>query len=80
LSCGLLGLPLWKFILVDGLAALFSVPTQVYIFGTYGGVMLEKVAKFKKYVLIAVAVLAVIWLGKKVYQKWVRKPSVELQE
>jgi hypothetical protein len=42
--------------------------------------MLEKVAKFKKYVLIAVAVLAVIWLGKKVYQKWVRKPSVELQE
>ncbi len=80
LSCGLLGLPLWKFLLVDGLAALFSVPTQVYIFGTYGGVMLEKVAEFKKYVLIGLGVLAVLWLGRKVYQKWVRKPSVELQE
>lgn len=76
LSCGLLGLPLWKFILVDGLAALFSVPTQVYIFGTYGGVMLEKVTEFKKYVLVAVGILAVLWLGKKVYQKWVRKPVI----
>ena len=78
LSCGLLGLPLWKFILVDGGAALFSVPTQVYIFGTYGGVMLEKVAQFKKYVLIVVAVVALGWIIKKVYQKWVRKPSEQL--
>lgn len=77
LSCGLLGLPLWKFLLVDGLAALFSVPTQIYIFGTYGREMLEKVAEFKKWVLIGLGVLAVCWLGKKVYQKWATKPSIE---
>lgn len=77
LSCGLLGLPMWKFLLVDGAVALISVPTQVYIVGTYGGDILKKIAEFKKYVLIAVAVVAVIWLGKKVYQKWATKPSVE---
>lgn len=77
LSCGLLGLPLWKFLAVDGSAALFSVPTQVYIFGTYGGVMLEKVAEFKKWVLIGLAILALSWLLKKVYHKWATKPSIE---
>lgn len=78
LSCGLLGLPLWKFLLVDGSAALFSVPTQIYIFGTYGTVMLEKVAEFKKWVLIGLGILALVWLGKKVYQKWVRRPAAPL--
>lgn len=73
LSCGLLGLPMWKFLLVDGSAALFSVPTQVYIFGTYGGAMLEKVAEFKKYVLIVVGIVALVWIAKKIYQKNVTK-------
>ncbi len=77
LSCGLLGLPLWKFLLVDGAVALISVPTQVYIVGTYGGDILKKIAEFKKYVLIGLAVAALIWLGRKVYQKWATKPSIE---
>ncbi|MFL5783999.1 MAG: DedA family protein [Bacteriovoracaceae bacterium] len=75
LSCGLLGLSLWKFILVDGCAALFSVPTQVYIVGTYGGDILAKIAQFKKYVLIVIAIVALGWAGKKIYQKYVRKTS-----
>lgn len=77
LSCGLLGVPLWKFLLVDGSAALFSVPTQVYFVATYGGDILKKVAKFKKYVAIVLAILLVIWVLKKVYQRWVRRPSVK---
>src|SRR5690606_11517690 len=28
--CGMMGLPFWKFMLVDGTAALLSVPTQVW--------------------------------------------------
>jgi membrane protein DedA with SNARE-associated domain len=72
LSCGLLGIPLWKFVAVDGLAALVSVPTQVYFVATYGDVILDKLAEFKMYVGIALAVVFVVWLVRKVYRKNVR--------
>lgn len=74
LSCGLLGIPLWKFCLVDGFAALVSVPTQIYFVGTYGGVILKKIAEFKIYVAYAAAALLVVWLIRKIYLKNVRKP------
>lgn len=74
LSCGLLGLPLWKFLLVDGMAALFSVPTQVYFIGTYGGEILKKISQFKKYVLIFIGIMLIVWMGKKVFQKWATRP------
>lgn len=75
LSCGLLGIPVWKFILIDTLAAGFSVPTQVYFVAKYGEVILEKLSTFKMYLGIAILIFGVIWLGKKVYQKNVRKIS-----
>ncbi len=74
LSCGLLGLPLWKFVLVDGTAALLSVPTQIYFVSQYGGDILGKIAEFKKYLAIILGLLLVIWLLRKVYLRWVRKP------
>lgn len=73
MSCGLLGIPVWKFVLIDGLAALLSVPTQVYFVATYGEIILTKIAEFKMYVGVALAVTFVIWLFKKVYEKHVRK-------
>ncbi len=71
MSCGLFGISLWKFIAVDGLAALISVPTQVYFVATYGDVILQKVKEFKIYVIGFGAVLLVVWLARKVYQKHV---------
>ena len=76
LSCGLLGIPLWKFILVDGLAALLSVPTQIYLVATYGNVVLQKMAEFKLYLLYVVVALLVVWLLRKVYLKNVRKTTI----
>jgi len=73
LSCGLLGIPLWKFLAIDGLAALISVPTQVYFVSTYGDVILDKLKEFKLIAIIVVAVLVFLWLIKKVYLKNVRK-------
>ena len=72
LSCGLLGITLFKFLLIDGFAALISVPTQVYIVSKYGEVILDKLAEFKMIVLSIAGVLFVVWLVKKVYQKNVR--------
>lgn len=69
LSCGLLGIPLWKFMLIDGIAALFSVPTQVYFVATYGDVILGKFKEFKLILFSVLAVVFVIWLLRKVYLK-----------
>ena len=72
MSCGLLGIPMWKFVLVDGTAALISVPTQIYFVATYGKVILDKLAQYKIYAVIVLAVVGVVWLGRKVYLKNVR--------
>lgn len=69
LSCGLLGISFWKFLAIDGMAALISVPTQVYFVATYGEIILDKMAEFKMYVLSLLALAAVIWLIRKVYLK-----------
>jgi membrane protein DedA with SNARE-associated domain len=75
LSCGLLGIPVWKFVLIDGFAALISVPTQVYFVSKYGDIILEKIRQFKMYALIVLGALFVIWLMKKIYQKNVRSKA-----
>jgi membrane protein DedA with SNARE-associated domain len=73
LSCGLLGIPLWKFLLIDTLAAGLSVPTQVYFVATYGDVILDKLAEFKMYLAIVLGITLVVWLLRKIYLKNVRK-------
>lgn len=73
MSCGLLGIPLWKFVMIDGLAALVSVPTQVYFVATYGEIILAKIAEFKMVVGVILAVVLVLWLIRKIYLKNVRK-------
>lgn len=73
MSCGLLGIPLWKFMLIDGAAALISVPTQVYFVATYGEVILEKFREFKLILAVVICVLFVVWLIRKVYRKNVRQ-------
>lgn len=73
LSCGLLGIPVWKFVLVDGLAALLSVPTQVYFVATYGEIILDKLAEFKLYVGVALLIFLAGYLTRKVYLKQTKK-------
>lgn len=60
LSCGILGVPLPMFLLVDGLAALVSVPTQVYLVGAYGKEILALVRTYQPYA-IALAVVVVMF-------------------
>lgn len=76
LSCGLLGIPMWKFLTIDGLAALLSVPTQIYFVATYGREVLEYLKEVKIFVLMVLGVLLLVWLGKKIYDKNVRRPVI----
>lgn len=73
LSCGLLGISLWKFLLIDGAAALFSVPTQVYFVSHYGKEILHHLREFKLALIGVFAVVLIIWLARKYYLKNVRK-------
>lgn len=72
LSCGLMGIPLWQFMLIDGLAALVSVPTQVLLVANYGDVILEKIKQFKMALGAIILIVVIIWISKKLityYQK-----------
>lgn len=65
LSCGILGVPAHKFILVDGLAALVSVPTQVYLVGFYGKDIIEVIKKYQPWVIAIFVVSAIIYYRKE---------------
>ena len=68
LSCGLMGVPLWKFILIDGAAALISVPTQVLLVAYYGEVILGKIKEFKIALGGVILALLLFWILKRLYQ------------
>ncbi len=65
--CGMMGLPFWKFALVDGTAALLSVPTQVWFVSIYGEEILNVLKQFKIAVLSALAVVLVIYFARRYY-------------
>lgn len=69
LSCGLLGIPLWKFLAIDGTAALISVPTQVWFVATYGEVILNSLQQFKFYLFGGLAILFLLWWIKNRFRK-----------
>ncbi|MEY3900988.1 MAG: hypothetical protein RL189_294 [Pseudomonadota bacterium] len=64
LSCGILKVPAHKFILVDGFAALISVPTQIYLVGWYGKDIINLIKKYQQWV-IAVFLLAALFYYRK---------------
>lgn len=66
LACGMVKFPVWKFALVDGVAALISVPTQILILAHYGEDILGGLRKFKFVVLGVCAVALVVYF----YMKW----------
>ena len=55
-SCGMMGVSGWKFFLVDGFAALFSVPTQVILVSIYGKEIIETFREYT-FMFVGVAVL-----------------------
>lgn len=70
LACGMMQYPAWKFIVIDGVAALISVPTQIYLLAQYGEPILNKLRQFKMVLLVVLALVAVYFLIKKVRQRW----------
>ncbi len=75
MSCGLLGVPLWKFALIDGAAALISVPTQVLLVAFYGEIILSKVKEFKMALGVVVGLVLIVYIIKKVIKRKRKKTN-----
>lgn len=77
LSCGMMGISAWTFLAADGLAALISVPTQVYLFAHYGEVILSTIKTIKHYGLIialtAIGLYIAFRVKKRIFGK--KEPS-----
>ena len=65
----MMGISVWTFVAADGLAALISVPTQVYLFATYGEVILSTIKQVKHYALIIGLIALALYLAFKLKQK-----------
>lgn len=66
MSCGIAGVPTWKFVLVDGLAVLISVPTQVLLIAYYGDTVLANIKQFKIVFFTALATLIAVYFIRKI--------------
>jgi len=69
LACGMLRFPAWKFALIDGTAALISVPTQILLLAFYGEVILKFIKQFKIILLCLFVVAVGFLLFKKFFAK-----------
>jgi membrane protein DedA with SNARE-associated domain len=67
-ACGTMGVPIWKFIAVDGGAALISVPTQILLVGYYGDVILNNFKPIKMVLFGVLAVVIAVTVWKKLPQ------------
>jgi membrane protein DedA with SNARE-associated domain len=65
LAFGMMSFPAWKFLVIDGIAVLVSVPTQIYLMATYGETVLLYLKKFKIVIFSLVGLFVVYLLLKK---------------
>lgn len=73
LASGMMRFPLWKFLLIDGLAALISVPTQIYLLAHYGEPILMKLRQFKIVLLGVLLLVGLYFAFKKIRQRYLAK-------
>lgn len=78
LSCGFLGIPLWKFLAIDGTAALLSVPTQVILVYLYGETILIYFKKFKIVIFSILGAVVLILLIKKLISMYKKRKNLSV--
>lgn len=65
LATGMLKFSAWKFALIDGTAALVSVPTQIYLLAHYGKEILVYFSRFKMVLFALLVVGLIVYLVRK---------------
>lgn len=80
LSCGILGIPIWKFLLIDAVAAAISVPTQVWLVATYGKEILSHLKEYKIIMFSLLFIGFIVWYVRKRIQDKKARQAGLLQE
>lgn len=75
LATGMLRFSAWKFAMIDGLAALVSVPTQIYLLAFYGKEILVYFSRFKIVLASVFAIILIVYFFRK-YQNRKRGQTV----
>lgn len=75
-SCGMMGLAPSKFTLVDGSAALMTVPTQVLLVASFGEEILVNLKQFKFILLL----VALIFLSYYFGRRWLERRRQQSQQ
>ncbi len=70
LLCGMLKFSPWKFGLIDGIAVLISVPTQVLLLAFYGEHILGALKQFKTVVFAILGVVLIAFIAIKLREKY----------
>lgn len=65
LATGMLRFSAWKFAMIDGLAALVSVPTQIYLLAFYGKEILVYFSRFKIVLASVFAIILIVYFFRK---------------
>lgn len=76
LACGMMHYPAWKFLVIDGIAALISVPTQIYLLAHYGEPILKYLRQFKLVVLAVIGLLLLYVLIRKLKSHFTKQKPV----
>jgi len=66
LACGMMHFPIWKFALIDGIAVMVSVPTQIYLLAIYGEPIIKRLHQFKMVLAAVLGVLLIAFLANKI--------------
>lgn len=69
LAYGMMRFPAWKFLLIDGIAVLVSVPIQIYLVANFGEEILINLKKFKIVVFTLLGAILIYVLVKRWREK-----------
>jgi len=75
LACGMMHFPIWKFALIDGIAVLISVPTQIYLLAIYGEPIIKRLHQFKMVLFGVIGIVLVAFLAKKIKSHFIKEES-----
>lgn len=73
LACGMMRFPVWKFALIDGIAVIISVPTQIYLLAIYGEPIIKRLHQFKMVLAGVIGILLIAFLAKKIKNYFVKE-------
>lgn len=73
LACGIMHFPIWKFAVIDGIAVLVSVPTQIYLLAIYGEPIIKRLHQFKMVLFGVMGIILIAFVAKKIKNYFIKE-------